>query len=245
MVWETLTCTVVGTVMLRLPPLMSCRVTAVPTTPVTMPRAKAGGVPLGLGRGLRSGLGEKEGRAPPLPPPNGPALQEPLTLGLSSTVVALMAPLASLLPVAVMQEPLVMSATVPVRVLLTGVAGVTATVTSPVVVLRISLVPLIWTSSPAAAPPRRAALAPPLGDGDCAPVLVAAVELLQAASARVAKAPVRASPVLVMVGPLVALVTARAAPRWGRVERRAPPGRRRRSGQLRPQRRRRRAPAWA
>ena len=64
--------------------------------------------------------GEKLGRGlkvPPPPPPPTPVLvQEPLTGALSVTEVAVMVPPAPLVPVAVIQLPAAMSATVPVFV---------------------------------------------------------------------------------------------------------------------------------
>ena len=87
-----------------------------------------------------------------------------LTGALRVTDVAVSVPVASLLPVAVMHIPGVMSARVPVLVCVIVVVGAYVTVESPVLLLRISVDPLIWTSWPKAAfranPPR------PPADGD-------------------------------------------------------------------------------
>ena len=90
-------------------------------------------------------------------------VHEPLTGALRITVVAVMVPVASLLPVAVMHMPGMMFASVPVLVWVMVVVDASVTVASPVLLLRISVDPLIWhqlaeggvSCEPAAATGRR------------------------------------------------------------------------------------------
>ncbi len=95
-------------------------VTVVPEIAFTCPRAKVS--PDAPAGGEKFAPGEKLGRglappAPPRPPPPKPvAVQEPLVGALRVTDVAVIVPSAPLLPVAVMQSPAVMSATVSVAV---------------------------------------------------------------------------------------------------------------------------------
>jgi hypothetical protein len=142
---EVVTFTVVGTVMAAEVPVASVSVTDVPVTDLTWPRAAvkpaapAGGEK--VGRGVAPGL--NDGR---VPLPNPAVAHDPLTGALRMTLVAVSVPVASLVPVAVMHIPGVMFASVPVLVCVIVVVVAYVTVESPLVPLRISVVPLIWTS---------------------------------------------------------------------------------------------------
>lgn len=182
---ERVTLTVVGIVMvvvaLVAAALVWRTVTDVPLTAVTMPRtalnlpAPAGGEKLGRGDG-----GTPPGRPKPAPPN---AAQLPFTGSLTDTVEASRSPVESFCPVAVMQVPGVMSATTPVLVCVIDVLVVYVTVVSPFALLRISVVPLICTSCPAA--PLRTNPPRPADDGD-GDVVAPAAALPQAATASAA-----------------------------------------------------------
>ena len=142
----------VGTLMVVTVPVVSVMLTDVPVIDLTIPRANVRpAIPAGgekLGRGDWPGRGVNE---PPPPAPNPVVVHEPLTGALRITVVAVMVPVASLLPVAVMHMPGVMFASVPVLVWVMVVVDASVTVASPVLLLRISVDPLICTSWPKAA----------------------------------------------------------------------------------------------
>jgi hypothetical protein len=115
-------------------------------------------------------------------------VHEPLTGALRRTVVAVSVPVASLVPVAVMHMPEVMFARDPVLVWVIVVVGAYVTVASPVLLLRISVDVLIWTSCPKAAFRVKAPLPPVDGDAEgVVPPLAAA--LPQAAIPRLAMTP--------------------------------------------------------
>ncbi len=185
---DVVTFTVVGTVMVSVVPVASVSVTDVPVTDVTWPRAAV--KPAAPAGGEKLGRGEAPGRGVKVPPPPNPVVaQEPFTGLLRMTVVAVSVPVASFVPVAVMHEPAVMSASVPLLVCVMVVLDASVTVESPVVPLKISVDPLICTSWPKAAlpranPPRPRADAE--GDG-VEPVLAAA--LPQATTPRQAARP--------------------------------------------------------
>ena len=90
-----------------------------------------------------------------------------MTAGETVTRAAVIVPVASALPVAVMQLPTVMSETLPVPVSLIGVELVKSTVTSPLEVLSTRLEPLRLTRLPSVRSPLRN---PPYPAG--APLLV-------------------------------------------------------------------------
>src|SRR5579864_8607449 len=94
------------------------------TSPATMARL-AGPLGVGLGEGLGRGVAPAPGGGAKL------ALQPAAGLGARRTAVAVTAPLASLVPVATMQVPGVMSASVAVEVLVIGVVAEKVTVVSP------------------------------------------------------------------------------------------------------------------
>src|ERR1039458_2691607 len=157
-----------GTVMLGVVPPVSWTVTAVPLTAVTTPRtlSKSEANPPGVPRGWKV----KSGRPPSppgWPPANDPVAQAPLTAGETVTRAAVIVPVASALPVGVMQLPTAMSAAPPMVVTLIGVELVKSTVTSPLEVLSTRLEPLRLTRLPSVRSPLRN---PPYPAG--APLLV-------------------------------------------------------------------------
>jgi len=113
---EVVTFTVVGTVIVAETPVASVSVTHVPLTDFTCPRAAVNPAAPAGGEKLGRGVAPGRGLNVPPPPPNPAVAHEPLTGALRSTVVAVSAPVASLVPVAVMHIPEVMSARVPVLV---------------------------------------------------------------------------------------------------------------------------------
>jgi hypothetical protein len=114
-------------------------------------------------------------------------VHEPLTGAFRVTVVAVSVPVASLLPVAVMHKPGTTFASVPVLVCVMVVVDASVTVASPVLLLRMMVDPLIWTSWPNAA--SRANPARPLAEGDGDGVVALAAALPQAAIPRHAARP--------------------------------------------------------
>jgi|ERR1039458_2184277 hypothetical protein len=141
---EVVTLTVVGTVMVVATPDAWISVTDVPVTDLTWPRVAVN--PAAPAGGEKLGRGVAPGRGLNVPPPNPAVTQEPLTAAARLTDVAVSVPAASLVPVAVMQVPGVISARVPVLVCVMVVVDAYVTVESPVLPLRISVDPLIWTS---------------------------------------------------------------------------------------------------
>ena len=181
-VCDSLTVTVVGTVTVAVVPLAGWTVTDVPVTAVTRPPTKAA---LGLGVGAPERVGAPDGRAGKVPPPPGRAMlalvHAPLTAAVSRTEDAVTAPVASLVPVITTHEPVTMSAVGPVLVWVIGVVLVNVTLTSPLVVLRVSVVPLICTSWPDVPPPPN----PPRWPGVGVAEVAAAVALPQPAMSSV------------------------------------------------------------
>ena len=100
-------------------------------------------------------MGRPPGKPPGLPPAYESDAHEPPTVGDTATDVAVIAPVESMLPVAVTQLPTVMSERPPALVLLIGVELLKATSTFPLVVPRISVVPWTLTSVPPVRSPAR------------------------------------------------------------------------------------------
>lgn len=149
--------------------------TDVPLTPETSPRTavklagglKRGTAPPAPGLALGRGRLALPGRLPglgrlPAPLPLAGWLQLRFAgLGVSATDVAVTAPVASLVPVAVMHCPDAMSAMVPVVSCVILVAELTVTLVAPLCPLMTSLEPLNWASWPVTALPARALVPAP------------------------------------------------------------------------------------
>ena len=101
---------------------------------------------------MKPALGDGRVLPPPPPPPNpgaAAAAHVPFTCWLKRTVSTASEPSDCLLPVATTHAPVVMLATLPVRVWVNTVLPAYVTVVSPALLLTFKVLPLICTSCPA------------------------------------------------------------------------------------------------